>query len=145
MTLKLNGASNMRSGNFIQALVLAGVFALQSAASSGQAIGKATSVKTQAEGINEGNTETLSGGSDLYSRESVRTGDSGLADLRFQDNTNLSVGPRSKVRLDQFVYDQSKSAGSVAVEATRGSFRFVVGSRNKAQVKSPYGVIGVRG
>jgi hypothetical protein len=126
MTLKLNGASDMRSGNFIPALLLAVVFALQSATSSAQAIGKATSVKTQAEGINEGNTETLSGGSDLYS-------------------TNISVGPRSKVRLDQFVYDPSKSAGSVAVEATRGLFRFVVGSRNKAQVKTPYGVIGVRG
>ena len=40
-----------------------------------------------------------------------------------------------------------KSAGVVAVEATRGSFRFVTGSQSKGsyQVKTPYGTPGIRG
>ena len=37
----------------------------------------------------------------------------------------FSVGPKSTVRLDKFVYDPNKSASGVAVEATRGSFRLV--------------------
>jgi hypothetical protein len=37
-----------------------------------------------------------------------------VADLRFHDNSNLSVGPKSSVRLDKFVYDPNKSAGGVA-------------------------------
>ena len=95
----------------------------------------------------EANSRMLSGGSAVHSRDLIHTGDAGVADLRFHDNTNLSVGPKSSVRLDKFVYDPNKSAGSVAVEATRGSFRFVTGSQSKGsyQVKTPYGTLGIRG
>ena len=126
------------------ALLFVVLFVLHSTASSGQeAIGSATSVKPQA----EANARTLSGGSTVYSKELIHTGDAGVADLRFHDNSNLSVGPKSNVRLDKFVYDPNKSAGGVAVEATRGSFRFVTGSQSKGsyQVKTPYGTLGIRG
>jgi hypothetical protein len=110
---------------------------------SQEAIGSATSVKPQA----EANARTLAGGSTVYSKELIRTADAGVAGLRFHDNSNLSVGPKSSVRLDKFVYDPNKSAGGVAVEATRGSFRFVTGSENRGsyQVKTPYGTLGIRG
>ena len=115
---------------------------LQSSASNGQEIGSATSVKPQA----DANSRTLSSGTSVYSRDLIHTGDAGVADLRFHDNTNLSVGPKSSVRLDKFVYDPNKSTGG-AVEATRGSFRFVTGSQSKGsyQVKTPYGTLGIRG
>jgi hypothetical protein len=126
-------------------LLLVGLFLLpQSATSRAQeAIGSATSVRPQA----EANARTLSGGSTVCSKELVHTGDAGRADLRFHDSSNLSVGPKSSVRLDKFVYDPNKSASSVAVEATRGSFRFVTGTQSKGshQVKTPYGTLGVRG
>ena len=137
----------MQRRYWIPALMLAGLLALQSTASSAQeAIGKATSVRPQAEGTH-GGTRTLSGGADVYSKETVRTGDSGQADLQFHDNSNLSVGPKSSVRLDKFVYDPNKSTSTMAIEATRGSFRFVTGSQGKGnvQVKTPYGTLGVRG
>lgn len=141
------GVRNMHGRNFIPALLLAGL-ALQATATNAQeAIGKATSVKPQAEGTHSGGTRTLSGGTDVYSKETVRTGDSGQADLRFLDNSNLNVGPKSNVRLDKFVYDPNKSAGAVAIQATRGSFRFVTGSQGGGsyQIKTPYGTLGVRG
>jgi len=123
------------------------LFALQSTASNAQeAVGKATSVRPQAEG-SHGGTRTLSGGASVYSQETVRTGDSGQADLQFRDNSNLSVGSKSSVRLDKFVYDPNKSTGTVALQATRGSFRFVTGSQGKGthQIKTPYGTLGIRG
>jgi hypothetical protein len=134
----------MNIHNTAPTLLLMGLLVLQSTNSYGQeAIGSATSVKPQA----EANARTLSGGSTVYSKELIHTGDAGVADLRFHDNGNLSVGPKSSVRLDKFVYDPSKSAGSVAVEATRGSFRFVSGSQSEGsyQVKTPYGTLGIRG
>jgi hypothetical protein len=138
----------MQNRNWIQVLPLAILFALQATTSHAQeAIGKAASVKPQAEG-SHGGTRTLSGGSDIYSKEMVRTGETGQADLQFRDQSNLSVGPKSSVRLDKFVYDPNKSAGSVAIQATRGSFRFVTGSQGGGgnyQVKTPYGTLGVRG
>ena len=136
----------MQSRNWIPVLPLAILFALQPTASQGQeAIGKATSVRPQAEG-SHGGTRTLSGGADIYSRETVQTGDTGQADLQFHDKSNLSVGPKSSVRLDKFVYDPNKSTGTVAIQATRGSFRFVTGSQGGSyQIKSPYGTLGIRG
>jgi hypothetical protein len=127
------------------AVALAILFALPAAASDAQeSIGKATSVRPQADGSHGG---PLSGGSSVYSKETVRTGDSGQADLQFHDSSNLTVGPKSSVRLDKFVYDPNKSAGTIAIQATRGSFRFVTGSQGKGnvQVKTPYGTLGVRG
>jgi len=142
-----DGVRDMQSRNWIPVLPLAILFALlQPTASYGQeAIGKATSVRPQAEG-SHGGTRTLSGGADVYSRETVRTGDSGQADLQFHDKSNLTVGPKSSVRLDKFVYDPNKSTGTVAVQATRGTFRFVTGSQGGSyQIKSPYGTLGIRG
>ena len=135
----------MQSRGLISILLLGGLFALQSTAASAQdAIGKATSVRPQAEG-SHGN-RTLSGGASVYSQETVRTGDSGQADLQFRDNSSLSVGSKSSVRLDKFVYDPNKSGGAVAIQATRGTFRFVTGSQGGSyQIKSPYGTLGIRG
>jgi hypothetical protein len=137
----------LKSRSWIPVLSLAVLLALQATASSAQeAIGKATSVRPQAEG-SHGGTRQLSGGANVYSQETVRTGDAGQADLQFRDNSNLSVGSKSTVRLDKFVYDPNKSTGTVAIQATRGSFRFVTGSQGKGsyQIKSPYGTLGIRG
>jgi hypothetical protein len=133
----------MRSHRWIPALLLAGLFALQSAVSNAQeAIGKATSVKPQVEGSQGG---TLSGGSDVYEKETVRTGQAGQADLRFKDSSNLKVGPSSSVNLDKLEDVPNKNAGTVDIQATHGSFRFSSpGKGTNYQIKSPYGTLGVR-
>jgi hypothetical protein len=48
------------------------------------------------------------------------------------------------VHLDKFVYDPNKSNGALAIEATRGTFRFVTGSQGSGayKVKTPYGTLG---
>jgi hypothetical protein len=109
-------------------LLLVGLLMLaQSTTSRGQeAIGSVASLKPQA----EANARTLSDRSTVYSKDLIHR-DAGVVDLRFHDNTNLNVGPKSSVRVDKFVYDPNKSAGGVAVEATRGPFRFVTGSESK--------------
>jgi hypothetical protein len=134
----------MRSHGWIQALVLAGVFVLASTASNAQAIGSARSVRPEASGSVAG---TLSTGSTVHAKETVNTGSAGQANLRFHDNSNLSVGPSSSVRLDKFVYDPNKGSGSVAIEASKGAFRYVTGSQSKGEhkIKTPYGTLGIRG
>ena len=135
----------MESRIWIAPLTLAVLFAMQPTASHAQAaIGKASSVKPQADGSVAG---TLSAGSSVHGGETVKTGSAGQANLRFHDSSNLSVGPSSNVRLDKFVYDPNKGTGSVAIEASKGAFRFVTGSQNKGEVKvkTPYGTLGVRG
>jgi hypothetical protein len=135
----------MQSGILVPAAALAVSLALQSTASLAQTrIGTANSVRPEASGSIAG---TLSAGSGVHASETVRTGSAGQADLRFLDNSNMTVGPGSSVRLDKFVYDPNKGAGGVAVEASRGAFRFVTGSQNRGSysIKTPSGTLGIRG
>ena len=92
-------------------------------------------------------TRQLVVGNDVHANERVRTGDAGAAQLLFIDKTSLSIGPKSNLTLDRFVYDPSRGVGSVALSATRGSFRFVSGAMNPVSytIKTPSATIGVRG
>jgi hypothetical protein len=148
---------------WLSALPLVVVFALSStAANAGTRIGTAQSVKTEASGSIAG---TLSVGSGVHVNETIGTGSSGEAGLQFNDQSNLTVGHSSQVRLDKFVYDPNKGTGSTVIEATRGAFRFSTGAQNKitpllpvllgtheniarwgeVKIKTPYGTLGVRG
>jgi len=127
------------------AVALAVLLALQSTASNAQTrIGTANSVKPEASGSVAG---TLSAGSGVHASETVKTGNAGQAGLRFLDNSDLTVGPGSSVRLDKFVYDPNKGSGAIAVEAARGAFRFSTGGQNRGEVKikTPSGTLGIRG
>src|SRR6266566_4341100 len=132
----------MQSRILMPAIALAVLFALQSTASNAQSrIGTAQTVRPEASGSVAG---TLSAGSGVHANETVKTGSSGDAGLRFNDESNLKVGPSSQVRLDKFVYDPNKGAGTTVIEATRGTFRFTTGAQNKGEVKikTPYGTLG---
>jgi hypothetical protein len=119
---------------------------LAGAAHGQEAIGSATSITPQAEG-SHGGKHTLAIGSNVYHQDDIETGVIGIAGLRFHDNSDLKVGPKSRVKLEQFIYDPNRSAGSVAIEAAKGSFRFSTGSQTEGshQVKTPYGTLGIRG
>src|SRR5262245_6243082 len=135
----------MHSHRWALASVLTVLFAMQATGSNAEPrIGTAASTKPNVEAISGGNTQKLSAGSEIYANQTVRTGNRGMADLVFLDSTKLSVGPRSEVRLDKFVYDPTGSAGSVVLQATRGTFRFVSGTQaNRAyQVGTPHGTLG---
>jgi len=138
----------MYSHKWVPASLLAVLFAMQSAVSNAEPrIGTAASARPNAEALSGGSTQTLSTGSEIYANQTVRTGNRGNADLVFIDNTNLTVGPTSEVRLDKFVYDPTGSSGSVVMNATRGAFRFATGSQAKPAYRfdTPHGTLGVRG
>jgi hypothetical protein len=131
---------------WISPLPLVVLFAVVPTAADAQTrIGSASSVTPEASGSVGG---TLSvGRCVIRANETIRTGSSGQAGLQFNDQSNLSVGHSSQVRLDKFVYDPNKGTGSTVIEATRGTFRFSTGAQNGGQVriKTPYGTLGVRG
>ena len=110
-------------------------------------IGVASAARNQVQGVIGGGARTLSAGSDVFSNEVVRTGDDSLAQLLFLDATSLSVGARSEVKLDRFVYNPERKTGNVVIEASRGAFRFVSGSQAPTNytIKTPLATIGVRG
>ena len=130
---------------WISTLPLVVLFAVSPTIANAQTrIGAASSVTPEASGSVAG---ALSAGSGVHANETIKTGSSGKAGLQFNDQSNLSIGPSSQVRLDNFVHDPNKGTGSTVIEATRGTFRFTTGAQNggQVQIKTPYGVLGARG
>jgi len=131
------------------ACALAALVAVQSSVSFAQdpQIGAATATKNKVEGTVGSTTQSISKGTNVFSNEVVRTGDASVADLQFIDETTMSIGPISEIRLDKFVYDPNGTSGAVVIEATKGAFRFVTGKQDQKvyQIKTPYGTLGIRG
>ena len=110
-------------------------------------IGVAAAVTNDVQGIMGGAPKQLALGSEVFTNQRIRTGDASNAQLLFLDETSLSVGPKSEITLDRFVYNPNRGAGSVVWTASKGAFRFVTGSQNPVNysIKTPVATIGVRG
>lgn len=109
--------------------------------------GVTTAVENRVLGILHGKREQLSVGSEVFMDQVVRTEDESTTQLMLLDKTNISVGTRSEVVLDRFVFDPNRPKGEVIINATRGVFRFVTGTQDHSsyRIKTPVATIGVRG
>lgn len=110
-------------------------------------IGAAVAVRNQVTGSHNGQDRPLAVGNAVYQNDRISTGANSVAQLMFTDQTTLSVGPRSQVTLDRYVYDPNQGAGNVAVSFATGAMRFITGSQapQNYQVHTPVATIGVRG
>jgi FecR protein len=111
-------------------------------------IGSTVTTVNQVEGQTEKGTQTITTGTYIYADEVVRTGSTGKAQMLFADRTNLTIAPMTVIRLDKFVYDPSSGAeGTVVLNATEGSFRFITGMlpHEDYAIKTPYATMGIRG
>jgi len=78
------------------------------------------------------------------------TGKDGRISLSFIDNTRFSVGPNSRVAVNEFVYDRTRQQGSFVTQVDRGSLGIVSGhiaksGRDAMKVRTPNSLLGVRG
>ena len=78
-------------------------------------IGVAAAVTNDVQGIMGGAPKQLALGSEVFTNQRIRTGDASNAQLLFLDETSLSVGPKSEITLDRFVYNPNRGAGSVVL------------------------------
>lgn len=128
----------------IAILVSALVFILRATtAQAATKVGVAAAVKND---VQRGG-QPLATGSDVFTNERIRTGEASIAQILFLDKTALTVGPRSEVTLDRFVYNPSQGKGQVVINMARGALRFVTGSQDPKSytIKTPVGSLGVRG
>jgi hypothetical protein len=140
---------HMWLGGTARVSIVAAALTLHASIAAAQSnIGKAASVKNQVEGLLEGQqARHLSSGNAVHSSELIRSGDAAVAELVFIDQTKVSVGPKSEIRLDKFVYNPNKGSGAVVLETSRGAYRFITGvqEHKNYEIKTPYATLGVRG
>ncbi|MDP6707165.1 MAG: FecR family protein [Alphaproteobacteria bacterium] len=90
--------------------------------------------------------QRMQAGTSLVANQRVRTGEQSAAGLVFLDDTRLSIGPASEVRLDEFVYSRQRSAAKGTLNVVKGLLRFASSKgRVDIRLKTKIATIGVRG
>jgi ferric-dicitrate binding protein FerR (iron transport regulator) len=80
-------------------------------------------------------------------KSTLSTPANGALEVRFLDDSRLSMGANSNVVIDEFTYTGPGGAGQQTLRLTKGLFRFVSGQvpKDKVKVETPAVSIGIRG
>ncbi len=86
----------------------------------------------------------------MYEGETVRTGERARTQIRFTDGALLSVRPNTRLRVDEYRFENRDDSDRKALTLDVGSIRTVtgrIGRTNRAayRVSTPLAVIGIRG
>ena len=86
----------------------------------------------------------------VFEADSLRTGADGRIGVTLKDDTRVSLGPSSEVRLDRFVYAPGDSRLGVVLKIVRGVAAYVSGQIAKlapdsVRLETPAAIVGVRG
>lgn len=133
--------------NSVLAWTFAAVLLLGGQGLAAEATGTAVAVDIDARAELAGSVRVLTAGDDLAIGETVVTDGRGLVQIKFSDETELVVGPNSRLLLEDYLLRGDGSVGKLAINALSGSFRFVTGTSNKDDysIRTPTGTIGIRG
>jgi hypothetical protein len=135
---------------FIRAAALAVTaagLAAPAMAAKPSSIGITSLVVRDVEGKTEAEIRKLVLQDSVYQNEIVQTGLESASELKFADETRISVGPNSTIVLDEFVYDPDPGEGTFALKVTEGVFRFFSGNMASSnyKIETPTVTVGVRG
>ena len=110
-------------------------------------VGNAKVVVRTVTGAYQGDMRQLQLLDDVYHNEKIETAEESATQLVFLDQTAITLGPKSKIVLDKFVYDPDPSKASFVMTATEGAFRFASGKLPKSvyRINTPAATIGIRG
>lgn len=89
-------------------------------------------------------------GQPVFQADSLRTGRDGRVGVTLHDDTRISLGPASEVRLDRFAYAPSEGLFGLALRVSRGVAAYVSGriaklAPDSIRLETPAAVVGVRG
>jgi hypothetical protein len=89
-------------------------------------------------------------GDTVLETDILRTGPDGRIGVTLKDDTRLSLGPASEVRLEKFLYSPSEGKIGLALRVVRGLVAYVSGRIAKlapdaVRLETPAAIVGVRG
>jgi hypothetical protein len=89
-------------------------------------------------------------GQEVYEADGLRTGPDGTIGLTLKDDTRLSLGPASEVRLEKFLYAPGSGGLGMVLKFVRGVAAYVSGRMAKLapdsiRLETPAAIVGVRG
>ena len=110
-------------------------------------VGAATLVVQKVTGKIENRKRNLAVKDAVYGDELVSTAAESAAEFQFLDQTKVTLGPKTQLLLDRYVFDPKASTSSVSMDLAKGVFRAVTGPSKfgSYSVKTPTATIGIRG
>ena len=100
--------------------------------------------------VRDGKSIPARAGQLLLEADALRTGADGRLGITLKDDTRVSLGPGSEVRLERFVYAPAEGSLALALKFVRGAAAYVSGriaklAPDSIRLETPAAIIGVRG
>jgi hypothetical protein len=104
----------------------------------------------QASIVREGKEVPAKAGELVYQADVLKTGADGRLGVTLRDESQISLGPTSEVRVDRFVYAPAEGNLGMALRIARGIVAYVSGRIAKlapdaVRLETPAAIVGVRG
>ena len=89
-------------------------------------------------------------GTPVMAHDTIETGADGALGVTFEDNTVISVGPNSRLSIDEYAFDSSAMEGNFLASLQQGSLTATSGdiartSPSAMRIITPDATLGVRG
>lgn len=113
-------------------------------------IGKTKTGKGDIVVIRGGKQIPINIGDRLYQKDIIRTGANSSVGIIFEDNTILSLGPKSEIVIDEYVFAPEKGMLSMITRVLKGTVSYLSGiigkqSPESVKVQTPDATISIRG
>lgn len=100
--------------------------------------------------VRQSATVPAKAGEAIFATDSLRTGADGTVGVTLKDDTRISLGPASEVRLDRYVYSPGEGGLGMVLKFVRGVAVYVSGRMAKLapesiRLEAPSAIVGVRG
>jgi len=100
--------------------------------------------------ISNQNNEKLTTGSKIYFGDTIVVKAQSNAQILLLDETALSVGEKSEITIDEFIYDPQSKVGKIVSNIKIGTVKIITGEISKKnpdnlEVNVPTGSVGARG
>jgi len=136
----------------ITVFMLCTLLSLVSAAlgQDGRTIGLVKTVSGEASVLRDGRRAAALPGFGLELGDLLATGAGGTLRVILRDDTVLSLGPSSQVRLEQFVFEPAQGNLGMVLRVTRGLIEYLSGRISKlspgsVRIETPVATLGIRG
>jgi len=132
-------------------ILLMGLFMYPPIASADEyAIGTVKSLKDHAFIIRGDERIKCQIGDAIFEHDALETDESGALGVTLKDNTRLSLGPKSYLTVDEFMFNPQKEQYSLVTKILRGTLVYLSGiiaklSPESVSITTPTATVGIRG
>ncbi|XPV75106.1 MAG: FecR family protein [Desulfovibrio sp.] len=127
------------------------LFSTSAAIAAPQSVGKVIALVGVVSAEQDGTKRALELRSDIYPKDIITSGNRGKAQIMFNDDTLLSIAPKTELSIDNYVFDSTNpSSSDFLVNCATGMLEFATGDIVKKnpdgfKFETPLNVIGIRG